>query len=212
MRAKEPGHEQNRQPQDDRESIWSITRTRRALYFGLFSLYAFAGIGFLIWYHVFERRTDTWPEIILSITQGIGVNTVGAAGLALLTIEGPKTVMVLADYIEERWVKPLRERNRAEAEARRAKIRAEEEARQARIRAEEEARQARIRAEEEAHQARIRAEGQAQIQAAWEAWNGRRLAAEANGEPFDEPPPELPAPPQQDDGEPPPGTSSTESE
>ena len=190
MRAKEPGHEQNRQPQDDRESIWSITRTRRALYFGLFSLYAFAGIGFLIWYHVFERRTDTWPEIILSITQGIGVNTVGAAGLALLTIEGPKTVMVLADYIEERWVKPLRERNRAEAEARRAKIRAEEEARQA----------------------RIRAEGQAQIQAAWEAWNGRRLAAEANGEPFDELPPELPAPPQQDDGEPPPGTSSTESE
>ena len=81
MRAEESDSEQGRQAQEDRESIWSITRARRALYFGLFTIYALAGIGFLIWYHVFERRTDTWPETILSITQGIGVTTVGAAGL-----------------------------------------------------------------------------------------------------------------------------------
>lgn len=124
------------------------------MYFGLFSLYAFAGIGFLIWYHVFERRADTWPETILSVTQGIGVNTVGAAGLALLTIEGPKTIMVVADYITERWLNPLKERNRAKAHA------------------------------------QGRAEGEAQNQATWVAWNERRLAAEASGEPFDEPPPQ----------------------
>ena len=34
-----------------------------------------------------------------------------------------------------------------------------------------------------------RAEGEAQTQAAWEAWNERRMAAEAAGVPFDEPPP-----------------------
>ena len=194
MRAEEPDSGQNRQPEEDRESIWSISRTRRALYFGLFTLYAVAGNGFLIWYHVFERRTDTWPETILSITQGIGASTVGAAGIALLTIEGPKAIMVLADYIEERWVKPLRERNRAEAEARRAKLRAEEEERQARIRA-------------ESH-----AEGRAESHAKWVAWNERRLAAEENGEPFDEPPPELPAEPEQDNDEPPPGASSDKTE
>lgn len=189
MRAEDPDNGQQPQPEEDRESIWSVTRTRRALYFGLFSLYAVAGIGFLIWFHVFERQTDNWAERILSITQGIGVNTVGAAGLALLTIEGPKTFMVLADYIEERWVKPLRERNRAAAEARRVKIRAEAEAREA----------------------RIRAEGAARNHTAWVAWNRRRMDAEARGESFDEPTPELPTELEQDDDEPP-GTSSTEGE
>ena len=84
----------------------------------------------------------------------------GAAGLALLTIEGPNTVMVVGDYLRKKLIEPLEERRRQEAEQR---------------------------------QREARAEGQAQTQAAWEAWNKRRLAAEANGEPFDEPPPTIPA-------------------
>ena len=161
MRAEEPGKEQNQQDQEDRDSIWSIPLARRALYFGLFTVYAMAGIGFLIWHEVFENTADTWQQTILSITQGIGVTTVGAAGLALLTIEGPQTFMVVADYITQRWLNPLKKRLREEAIA------------------------------------EGRAQGEAQNQAAWEAWNERRLAAEASGEPFDEPPP---------------GTSSTEGE
>ena len=123
---------------------------------------------------VFESGPDTWPERIFLIMQGIGATIVGAAGLALLTIEGPKAVMVLADYIEERWVKPLRERNRAERE---------------RNRTEAEERQARIRAEAEERRAEIFAEGEAQNQSLWEGWNQRRVEAEVRGEPFDEPPP-----------------------
>ncbi len=34
-----------------------------------------------------------------------------------------------------------------------------------------------------------RAEGQAEMNTAWQTWNERRMAAEANGEPFHEPPP-----------------------
>ncbi len=41
----------------------------------------------------------------------------GAAGLALLTIEGPRTLMVVADYITIRWLNPLKERLRAEGRA-----------------------------------------------------------------------------------------------
>ena len=88
----EPGDEQGQPPQEDRDSIWSIPLARRALYFGLFTAYALAGIGFLLWYEILDHTSDTWPETILSITQGIGVITVGAAGLALLTIEGPQTL------------------------------------------------------------------------------------------------------------------------
>ena len=157
MRAEEPRKGPSQPTQEDRDSIWSIPLARRALYFGLFILYAMAGIGFLIWYEVFENKADTWQQTILSITQGIGVTTVGAAGLALLTIEGPRTFMVVADYITQRWLNPLKERLREEG----------------------------------------RAQGDARTQATWEAWNERRVAAEASGEPFDEPPP---------------GTSSTEGE
>ena len=172
MRAEEPGDGQSQPPQEDRDSIWSIPLARRALYFGLFTVYAMAGIGFLIWYEVFENAADTWQQTILSITQGIGVNTVGAAGLALLTIEGPQTFMVVADYLRKKLIEPLEERRRQEAEQRRQQAREE-------------------------GLAEGRAEGEAQNQAAWEAWNQRRMAAEVNGEPFDEPPP---------------GTSSTEGE
>ena len=34
-----------------------------------------------------------------------------------------------------------------------------------------------------------RAEGRAEVQAQWRAWNQRRLDAETQGQPFDEPPP-----------------------
>ena len=157
MRAEDSETEQSQPPQEDRDSIWSIPLGRRALYFALFTGYALAGIGFLVWYHVFEYAADTWPQTVLAITQGIGITTVGAAGLALLTIEGPRTFMVVADYITQRWLNPLKERLREEG----------------------------------------RAQGRAESRAEWAAWNERRMAAESNGEPFDEPPP---------------GTSSTEGE
>ena len=163
MRKGDSSCEQGELSQEDRESIWSIPPARRALYFGLFTVYAFAGIVLLIWYHVFEKRADTWPETILSITQGIGIHTVGAAGLALLTIEGPQTLMVVADYLRKKLIEPLEEKRRAEAERRRA--------------------------ETEERLAKIRAEAEEMVQSAWVAWNERRLAAEASGEPFDEPPP-----------------------
>ena len=165
---REPDRERDEPQQQDRDSIWSIPPARRALYFGLFTLYALAGIGFLVWYHVFEVGSDTWPETILSITQGIGLHTVGAAGLALLTIEGPNTVMVVGDYLRKKLIEPLEERRRQEAEQRQREAR-------------------------EKGLAEGLAEGRAQGQAAWLAWNERRLAAEVNGEPFDEPTPGTPS-------------------
>ena len=165
----EPDSDPSERIQQDRDSIWTIPLAWRALYFGLFTLYAFAGIAFLLWYEVFERTVDSWPETIHSITQGIGVTTVGAAGLALLTIEGPQTLMVVADYLRKRLIEPLeerRERRRQEAE--------------------------RIRLEAEAAFGAMCAEARLQVHSAWEAWNRRRLAAEERGESFDEPPPEIP--------------------
>ena len=207
MRAEEPGNGPSQPPQEDRDSIWSIPLGRRALYFGLFTAYALTGIGFLVWYEVFQRTADTWQQTILAITQGIGVTTVGAAGLALLTIEGPQTIMVVADYLRKKLIEPLEEKRRLEAEQRRQEEERRREEGYAKAKAEARAEglaeglagglaeglaEGREEGREEG-----RAEGRAENQAAWEAWNERRMAAEQRGEPFDEPPP---------------GTSSTESE
>ena len=147
-------------PEEARESIWSVPPGRMAQYFGLFTLFASAGIGFLLWYEIFENTGDTLAQTVLAITQGIGLNTVGAAGLSMLTVEGPRFIMVMADYFTKKWLNPLKERLRAEREQLVAESRA-----------------------------KGHAEGRAERDAEWRAWNGRRIAAAEKGEPFDEPPP-----------------------
>jgi hypothetical protein len=66
-------------------------------------------------------------------------------------------IMVTARYLEDRFLKPRRERLRAEALT------------------------------------EGRAEGRTEVQEIWEAWNRRRMDAEAKEESFDEPPPKLDA-------------------
>ena len=227
MRDDEPALQENPTPPPERDSISSIPSGLRALYFALFTFYATVGITIQLWHNIATYPPEKWREAAMAITEGIGAATVGAAGLALLTIEGPESVMIIADYIRKRWVKPLEEKQRAEAaqmqadaqqkhadaaqkqaEARQKRADAEEQlatAQQRQAEAEEHlaeaeklrAEAARINAETEEILAKQREdglqeglqEGQSQTQAQWQAWNQRRLDAEANNQPFDEPPP-----------------------
>lgn len=200
MRQDEPETGPKPPPEDDdRESIWSIPPALRALYFALFTVYATAGIGLLVWDTIAANPPEKWRLIIVAIAQGLGAATVGAAGLALLTIEGPKTVMIIADYIRKRWVIPLEEKQRAEAAqiwAEAAQQQAEAAQQQAEA-AQQQAEAERINAEtkeflakkQEEDLQKGREEGMERMHSQWQAWNERRLSAEAKGEPFDEPPP-----------------------
>ena len=174
MRNDQPEPQQNPSPPPERDSISSIPSGLRALYFALFTFYATVGITIQVWHNIATHPPEKWREAAMAITEGIGAATVGAAGLALLTIEGPESVMIIADYIRKRWVKPLEEKQRAEA--------AQMQAEAAKINAETEETLAKQRQEG-------RQEGQSQTQAQWQAWNQRRLDAEANNQPFNEPPP-----------------------
>ena len=69
--------------------------------------------------------------------------------------------MVTGEYLRQKLVEPLKEKQRAEGRA-----------------------EGRV----EGH-AEGRAERDAAWDAAWDAWNRRRMAAEAEGKSFDEPPP-----------------------
>jgi hypothetical protein len=72
--------------------------------------------------------------------------------------------MVVGAYLEEKLLKPLREKRRMEREQWIAQRQAE-------------------------GLAQGRAQGRADNQKIWEAWNQRRLEASERGEPFDEPTP-----------------------
>ena len=179
-------------PPPERDSISSIPSGLRALYFALFTFYATVGITIQVWHNIATHPPEKWREAAMAITEGIGAATVGAAGLALLTIEGPESVMIIADYIRKRWVKPLEEKQRAEA----AQMQADAQQKQADAQ-QKQAETERIKAEtaeilakqQEKAREEGREEGQNQTQAQWQAWNQRRLDAEANNQPFDEPPP-----------------------
>ena len=97
-----------------------------------------------------------------------------AAGLALITTEAPRGIMVLAHLLTEKYLDPLREKHRRDREEKQAKIQAEIEA-------------------------RIRPDIQDQIMEEIDtkllAWDTRRLEAQAAGTHFHEPiPTTRPAP------------------
>ena len=120
MQEPNPGRIPDGRPLDDaRESIWSVPPGRMAQYLALFILFASMGLGFLLWYEVFWNRADTLPQTALAIIKGLGLNTAGAAGLAFQIVEGPRVIMVVADYFTKRWLNPLKEQLRQEGRAER---------------------------------------------------------------------------------------------
>ncbi len=129
----------------------------------------------LVWYEVFVNTSDTAAQTVMAIIRSTGAVTVGAAGISLVTMEAPRIVMVVADYFTKRWLNPLKEKIREEALE---KERLREEARE------------KLREEgREEGRAEGRKEGRVEMNTAWQTWNERRMAAESDGEPFDEPPP-----------------------
>ena len=150
-----------------RESIWTISRGWRGMYFAFFSLQMVSGMSVIFWYHVFEHVEDSIAETLIGIIQGSASVSVGSAGTSYTLAEGARLLMILANNLEQ-WINKKWDerdaRNRAEGIA----IGVEEGEKKGR---------AVERAEWEDRFAELR------------AWNDRRMAAESRGEIFDEPMP-----------------------
>ena len=112
-------------------------------------------------------KTGESATVIIAQT---AVSGAAAAVLSLATAEGGRLSMVAARYIEERYLNPLKKK----------RIKREQEAMK---KVREEGHEA---GHEAGHKAGHKA-GSTVTNARWEAWNERRLAAEAKGEPFEEP-------------------------
>ena len=136
--------------QQNRESIWSVDRSTKNLYFALFIVQSIVGIGLLTWATLLQQKSPL--ETVVIIWQGAAPIIGTSAGNAIVITESGRSLMVLARSLEE-WLEKRREKQR------------------------------------EKRDAEVRAEALAEANAKWMDWNNRRIAADKNNEPFDEPPP-----------------------
>jgi hypothetical protein len=151
---------------DTRESVWSILSRWRTAYFALFAIQNIAGISLLCWYEITQRAQDSAAGTTLAVIKGIGLIGVSSATTAITVIETARSIMVIAASLEA-W---LQKRERARMEQRVKEV------------TEQVTKEVTKEVTEEVT---------AKVHESWSEWNRRRLEAEANGEPFDESPPDF---------------------
>ena len=162
---------------EDRESIWSISRRDARAFFRLVSIMWLAALAY-----VCHRTAQTWPaaatqsavprqwwesagDFALAVMAEFSLVVLGIAILALLMtrplILTGEILMSLYQAMVNRFVTPVIQQHEARGRAAGLK----------------EGRTAGLK------------EGRVTERAQWQEWNRRRLAAEAKGQPFNEPPP-----------------------
>ena len=142
----EPDREDGFGSKNDRESIWSVERRTKNLYFALFIVQSIVGIGLVAWRAILQNKGPL--ETAVTIWQDSATIIAASAGTAIIIAEAWRYIVVLARALEERLERARKKRREED-----------------------------------------RAKGRAEERAKWEAWNNRRMAAERDNKPFDEPPP-----------------------
>ena len=198
-----------------RISIWIISRNWGQIYYILFSAQTTIALCLISWREIFVMDRDTPTETLIAIGQASAPLTLTIAAETLVIILAMEAIEMLAErYLEKRYeagkeaerLRNAGERRELEEERmRNAEERsrlAEESSRieEERKRLEEQrirvAEEERIRADERRRWAteeeRIRADERRRIHNAMlDAWDERRVRAQAEGRPFDEPMPRL---------------------
>ena len=97
-----------------RESIWSVERGTKTLYFILFIFQFFVGMILVFWKTASEH--DGWLNITLTAWQDAAPIAITSAASAIAVTEIGRYLMVLASSLEEK-LERTRERRRAEGRA-----------------------------------------------------------------------------------------------
>ena len=97
----------------DRESIWSVAREVKTLYFLAFVILVVLGVGLLTWREVTQSDGAGPLEILLAIWEDSAKIVTGSVGISVVVAEIVRYVMVLARHLEERLEK-VREQRREE--------------------------------------------------------------------------------------------------
>jgi membrane protein implicated in regulation of membrane protease activity len=171
-----PERPDEEQPEQQRESIWSIPAKYKRWYFGLFTGQMIIATIWLVRTAIVDDTRAGIPEKILFVWQGAAPMAITSAAFALTIIDTWGLSMVLASYLEDVLRK---RRQKSIAEARKKAL--------------AEGRAAGLAEGHTEGRAEGRSEGLSEgfedASRMWQEWNRRREAAVAAGEEFTEPPP-----------------------
>ena len=90
---------ENRRVDDERESMWSVPKRFKSVYFPLFYLLGIIGIGWSVWYEASRiGYGQPYQDVINAVVQKLPAVLMGAAFTSLVITEA---VMVLAGMLED---------------------------------------------------------------------------------------------------------------
>ncbi len=162
---------------DDRQAIWSIPKAFQVVYFLIFIGICVPMIANITQEQMAANPGASWIRLAQETASEFAAAGVGAAIGSLIAMQGVAIIVSLYHIITNRFVKPVieehEERGRKEGEERGRKEGIAEGEERGRKEGEE----------------RGRKEGEERANRAWAKWNQSRLEHEAQGIPFDEPPP-----------------------
>ena len=191
------------EPQEPRESIWSVPAGWLRIYLALFVIETSVCLGLVVWHEIAARAPgDNFVAVLIAVGGSMAplILTIATANVGLVEVTYMLDRLIGERYRQHRYRVGRREATaeaRQEvAEARQEVAEVRQEAQQAVAEVRQEAQQAVAEARQEAQQAvaEARQEAQQEAQQRLDEWNNRRLAAQAAGEPFTEPPPSLYSP------------------
>ena len=106
----------DKQEQKGRDSIWSVSRETKSLYFIVFITLALIGGGLVTYAEVHVNKADGILDTALAAWAGVGRLVIASVAGSLIVTEVWRNGMVLAERLEE-WFDKRRERQIAEAVA-----------------------------------------------------------------------------------------------
>ena len=106
----------DKQEQKSRDSIWSVSRETKGLYFIVFITLALIGVGLVTYTEVHVNKADGIVDTALAAWAGVGRLVIASVAGSLIVTEVWRNGMVLAERLEE-WFDKRRERQIAEARA-----------------------------------------------------------------------------------------------
>ena len=144
-----------------RESLWSVSPAWRNVFFSLLGVSLLATSCVIIAYTLINMGDAGIMDTYMSAASRILISGGAQAILIYSVTDSWEAMMVLANYLRQNLLEPLKERQRREG----------------------------VEEGLEAGIALGREEVRSESDARWRAWNERREKAAERGEPFDEPPP-----------------------
>ena len=101
-----------------RESIWSVSRRWKALYFPLFTTLTIIGAGYVVWHGITHRPEGDIHDAIVATVLRLAPTVVVAAGASVVVTELGRYASMLSDILREKtdkWIAKSRREDREKA-------------------------------------------------------------------------------------------------